>query len=108
MKLQNMIAAATPNLRNAESRQLKKLLTEYGDIFAMKSNNYRWTNTMNHCTDRGVAQPILQPLRRTPLTKQAHVCEMHKAMQECEVIEETAAGNHPLFLSGRSGACASA
>jgi hypothetical protein len=37
-KLQNVIAAARPYLSDAESRDLEEL-TEYGDIFAMKSDD---------------------------------------------------------------------
>jgi hypothetical protein len=43
-----MIAAARLNLSDTESRELQELLTEYGDIFAVKSNNYRHTDRMYH------------------------------------------------------------
>jgi hypothetical protein len=35
-----VIAAAKPNLSDAESRDLEKLLTEYGYIFAIDSYGY--------------------------------------------------------------------
>jgi hypothetical protein len=38
-KLKDMIAVAKSKLSDAESRDLEELLTEYGDIFAMKSDN---------------------------------------------------------------------
>jgi hypothetical protein len=37
--LQNVIAAARPNLSDAQSQELEEL-TEYGDILAMKSDDY--------------------------------------------------------------------
>jgi hypothetical protein len=39
-KLQNVIAAAKPNLSDAESRELEELLTDYGDIFVVNSDDY--------------------------------------------------------------------
>jgi hypothetical protein len=32
--------AARPNLSDAESRELEEILTEHGDIFDIKSDNY--------------------------------------------------------------------
>jgi hypothetical protein len=55
MMLQDMITAARPNLGNAESQELEELLTEYGDIFAMKGDDYRWTNRVYHHIDKGEA-----------------------------------------------------
>jgi hypothetical protein len=40
-KLQDVIAAAKPNLGDAESHELEKVLTEYRDIFAMDTDDYR-------------------------------------------------------------------
>jgi hypothetical protein len=39
-KLQDVITAARPNLNDTEPQELEELLTEYGDIFAMKSDDY--------------------------------------------------------------------
>jgi hypothetical protein len=44
--LEDVIAAAKPNLSDAYSRQLEELLTEYGDIFAMDSDDYGRTDRM--------------------------------------------------------------
>jgi hypothetical protein len=43
-KFQDVTAAVRPNLSDGESRELEEPLTEYGDIFAMNSKNYRWTD----------------------------------------------------------------
>jgi hypothetical protein len=43
-KFRDAIAAARPNLSDAESRDLEELLTEYGDIFAIDSDDYGWTD----------------------------------------------------------------
>jgi hypothetical protein len=64
-----------------------ELLTEYEDIFALKSDDYGRTNRVYHCIDMGQAQPICQTLRRLQLAKQAYVGEMLEDMQRCGVIE---------------------
>jgi hypothetical protein len=48
-KLQDVIAAAKPNLSNAESQELEQL-TEYRDIFAMDSDDYGRTNRQSGTT----------------------------------------------------------
>jgi hypothetical protein len=44
-----MIAAAKPNLSDAEYQQFKELLAEYGDIFAMKSDYYQQADRVFNC-----------------------------------------------------------
>jgi hypothetical protein len=46
---------AWPDISDAESLQLKGLFTQYRDIFAAKSDNYRWTDKVYHCKDMGEA-----------------------------------------------------
>jgi hypothetical protein len=41
--LQDVLAASRPNLNDVVPRDLEELLAEYGDIFAMKSDDYGWT-----------------------------------------------------------------
>jgi hypothetical protein len=81
LKLQNVIAATRPNLSDAESQEFNELLTEYGDIFRMMSNNYGRTNRVHHLIDMGETRPIHQPPRTLPLAKQAEVGEMLNDMQ---------------------------
>jgi hypothetical protein len=47
-KLQNVIEAAKANLSDAEVRELEGLLTEYGNIFAMDSDDYGRTDRVCH------------------------------------------------------------
>jgi hypothetical protein len=58
LKIQGVIAAAGPNLSDAESRELEELLTEYGDISAMKTDDYGQTNGVYCSIDTGEARPI--------------------------------------------------
>lgn len=59
-KFQDAMAAARPDLSDAESKALEELLIEYADIFAMKSDNYGWTDRLYHSIDTGEARPICQ------------------------------------------------
>jgi hypothetical protein len=87
-KFEDVITAAGPNLSDAESRELEDFVTEYGVIFAMKSDDYRWADRVYHHIDTGEAQQIHQPPRRLPLAKQAEVGEMLNNMQQQGGIEE--------------------
>jgi hypothetical protein len=86
---------------------LDELLAQYGDIFAVDSEDYGWTNRVYHHIDMGEARQIWQPSMRHSLAKQVDVGEMLEDMQQLGVIEESAPG-HPLsFSSGRgNGNCA--
>jgi hypothetical protein len=84
-----MIVAARPNLSDAEVRELEELLTEYGDIFAMKSDDYGWIDRVYRRIDTGNARPIRQSLRTLHLAKQAEVGKMLDDIQRREVIEES-------------------
>jgi hypothetical protein len=66
LKLQDVITDIKPNLSDAESQELDEHLTEYGDIFALDSNDYRQTDKVYHHIDMGEAQPTNQTLRRLP------------------------------------------
>jgi hypothetical protein len=55
---------------------LKELLTEYGEIFTMNSDDSGRTDRVYQHIDTGEAQPKRQLPRRLPITKQADVREM--------------------------------
>jgi hypothetical protein len=65
-KLQDVTAAAKSNLSDNASKELEELLTKYGNIFVMKSDDYRWTNRVYHHIDTGEGQPIRQPANDSP------------------------------------------
>jgi hypothetical protein len=49
-----MIAAAKPNLSEAESQEFEELI-EYRNIFAIHSDDYGWTIRVHRCIDSGEA-----------------------------------------------------
>jgi hypothetical protein len=88
-KFQDVIATARPHFRNGEFQELKELLTEYEDIFAVGSEDYGFTNNISpyRC---GKVRPIRQTPRRLPVEKQADVAEMLDDMQRRGYMEESA------------------
>jgi hypothetical protein len=52
-KLQDVIAAATPNLTGAESREMEDLTEHLRHLW--KSNDYRQTDRVYHSIDMGEA-----------------------------------------------------
>jgi hypothetical protein len=54
-KLQDITEVAEPNLSDGEFQEPKKLLAEYGDIFAVDSEDHGRTNKVYHCIDTGDA-----------------------------------------------------
>jgi hypothetical protein len=46
---------ARPHLSNGESQELEELLAKYDDIFAVDSEDHRWTNKVYHRIDTGDA-----------------------------------------------------
>jgi hypothetical protein len=83
---------------------LEELLTEYGDIFAMKSDDYRWTDKVYHRIDTGEARLICQTPRRLPPAKQGDVGEMLKDKQRRGVIKESDSRlSSPVVLVQKNG-----
>jgi hypothetical protein len=68
---------------------LRKLLTEYEDIFSGDDEDYGRTNKVYHRIDTGDARTIRRPPRRIRLAKQAEIKEMLDDMQRHGVIEES-------------------
>jgi hypothetical protein len=71
-----VIAAARPNLSDAESREFEEFLTEYGDIFTMKYDDNGRTDRVHQCIDMREVRPIRQLPRRLSLAKRTQVGEI--------------------------------
>jgi hypothetical protein len=109
-KFQDMIAAAKPDVSDAESRELEELLTEYRYIFAVKSNDYGRTNRVYYHIDTGVARSVYQPARGIPQQNRRILARCSRTCNNMELSNiQTARGLPPSFSSNRRmGTCASA
>jgi hypothetical protein len=47
-KLQDVVVVARPNLSNGEILEFEEVLKEFEGIFAMDSDDYRWTKRVYH------------------------------------------------------------
>jgi hypothetical protein len=65
-KFQDVIVAARPDLSYAESREMEYLFTDYGDIFAIQSDDYGRTDRMYQHIDTGEGRYIPKLPRRFP------------------------------------------
>jgi hypothetical protein len=68
-KLQDVTEAARPHLSHGELQEFEELLADYENIFAVGSEDQRWTNKLYHRTDMGEARPNRQPPRKLSLAK---------------------------------------
>jgi hypothetical protein len=93
-QLQDVTAAARPNLNNGEIQDLEEL-TEYGDIFAMDSDDYGRTDRVYYSIGTGGARLIRQHRRRLPLAKQADAGEILEDMQRRWVSKSQTSPRYP-------------
>jgi hypothetical protein len=77
LKLHDVIAAARLDLSEAESQELEELLTEYWDIFEMKSGDCGRNNSVYHQIDNGMG-PTHSPF----LVSQTEVGKKLKNMEQ--------------------------
>ena len=74
-------------LSASEVMQLKQLIAEYADIFALGTSELGSTNVVHHGINTGDHSPIRQAPRRTPFTLRKKIEEMVDDMLEKEVIQ---------------------
>ena len=77
----------TSRLSAGEVAQLKELIAEYADVFALDASEQGSTDVVQHGINTGNHLPIRQAPRRTPFTLRKKVEEMVNDMLEKEVIQ---------------------
>src|ERR1043165_5711082 len=83
-----MLLADLPEEVTPETReQLRKLLTEFSDVFSVREDDLGRTNVATHRIDTGDAGPVRQPLRRQPLPPRAAIDEQLDSMLAAGTIE---------------------
>jgi hypothetical protein len=83
------VSGAFPNLNTREALALEQFVTEFKDVFATKSGDYRRTDKVYHWDDTADFHPVFQPPRRLHLAKQAEVNGVLEDMKERGVMEES-------------------
>ena len=72
-----------------ERKQLKDLICNYAEVFALNASELGTTDVVQHTTNTGDHPPIKQPLRRTPFALQVKVDELVQEMLSQGVIEQS-------------------
>jgi hypothetical protein len=88
-KVDDVTETAKQHLTNEEFQELKEILAEYEDIFAVDSEDDVLNNKVSHGIDTEDARSIRQPPRRLPLALQAEVIQILADVQRRGIIEES-------------------
>ena len=75
------------SLTDDEFAQLKQLVQQNADVFALDNTELCHTDVVQHHVDTGDHPPIKQPLRRVPYIYRDKIATMVKEMEEAGVIE---------------------
>ncbi|TRZ00762.1 hypothetical protein DNTS_024559, partial [Danionella cerebrum] len=65
--LQNLVATTSEALSEEQQQRFTQLLLTYQSIFAKNDSDLGHMSTVTHKIDTGLAKPVRQPVRRTPL-----------------------------------------
>ncbi len=76
-------------LSPGEATQLKSLVTEFSDVFALNDSELGCTDVLQHHIDTSDHPPIKQQPYRTPVARRQKVSEMIDAMEKQGVIQPT-------------------
>ncbi|XP_057691272.1 uncharacterized protein LOC130915330 [Corythoichthys intestinalis] len=88
--LQNLVAATSEALSEDQQQRFTQILLTYQSIFAKNDSELGYLSAVTHKIDTGLARPVRQPVRRTPLGFQGEEEKHLKAMLEAGVITASA------------------
>lgn len=86
-KAVEMLTSSCTNLKPEYISEVRKLITEYSDVFAMDNNQMGRTNVVKHLINTGSTRPIRQHPRRLPIAKREEAEEIIKDMHDHGIIE---------------------
>ena len=75
------------SLPDEDFEQLKNLIRENADVFALDNSELGHTDVVQHRVDTGSQQPIKQAVRRVPFIHRGKIAKMVKEMEETGVIK---------------------
>ena len=73
-------------LTNEQLQQLKQLVSQNADVFALNESELGYTTVVEHHVDTGDHAPIKQPFRRFPFVHSDVIAGMVKSMEQLGVI----------------------
>ena len=75
------------SLDKFQKEEVKRLLTEYADVFSRDSTDLGKTDVVQHQINTGTATPIRQPPRRLPLVQREEAVKAVYEMENQEILE---------------------
>ena len=83
----NALALPVTKLSRDQTSQLRSLVDEFSDVFALSDAELGCTGLIKHCIDTGSHPPIKQQPYRTPIIRRAVVSRMVDNMREQGIIK---------------------
>ena len=91
-----------PKLDMQQQQELKTLLLNYSDIFALETKDLGKTNVINHKIPTGSTKPIRIPRRKLPHHLQTPVLQELEKMMEAGIIQHTRSPwSFPIVVVGK-------
>ena len=91
-------------LTNEQLQQLKQLVSQNADVFALNESELGYTTVVEHHVDTGDHAPIKQPFRRVPFVHRDVIAGMVKSMEQQGVIRpSTSPWGSPVVLIPKKG-----
>ena len=88
-RLMDILKLESSTLTDGESLQMREMLLEYADLFALDPSELSSTGIVQHSIDTGDSPPIRQPARRIPFALRGKVNEMVTDMLQQGVIRRS-------------------
>jgi hypothetical protein len=98
-KLAEIFSAQIQALPKDESEKLKKILSEFRDVFSQSKFDIGLSHAVQHHIDTGSAQPIAQNYRRVPKGVEGKVDELVEELLKNDIIRPScSAWNSPIVV----------
>ena len=88
-KLYSELKLPPDSLSSDEVMQLKNLISEFSDVFALDDSELGCTNILQHSVNTRDHPPIKQQPYRTPVVRREKVAEMISAMEKQGVVQSS-------------------
>lgn len=85
--LQELLRRSSAELAPGEVTEVRRLLEEFADVFALHPGDVGRTHLVKHRIDVGTARPIKQPPRRVPRSRLSEVQGLITDMEARDIIE---------------------
>ena len=86
-ELQRILGVGSTSLSKGQKTELKQLIAEYSDVFALSDHELGCTDIVCHSIDTGNAPPIKQQPYRTPIVHRETISKMIDEMSKQGIVQ---------------------